>query len=387
MKYLKPIGAALSTLLLASCATTEYDTRELGEAPEDKRSSEAGIWMLMAEAEEDIKTSGARITDPALNAYVSDIACRVAGEFCKEMRVYIIDAPVFNAAMAPNGMMLVNSGLLLRAENEAEMAFVLAHEFGHYVENHSMEKFGTAKNALRWGQFFDVAALGIPIGTLAAVSSMSSHSREKETEADIVGLRQLGNNGYDTSAALSIWQNLVDEVEASGNDKKKKNFKRASIFNSHPLTVERIKYLGEEADAWSGDVTNTKAYQDITRPFLKDWLAGELANRDAGSSLQLINRLKGARPKDLGQLTYAEAEVYRFRAEDGDTELALETYIKASAYDDVPSEAFRQIGDMQTKIGETYKAVAAFERYLEVNPDAQDRALIQNIINKMKGDV
>ena len=54
--------------------------------------------------------------------------------------------PQFNAMMAPNGMMLVWSGLLLRVENEAQLAAILGHELGHYLERHSVEQLRAAKD-------------------------------------------------------------------------------------------------------------------------------------------------------------------------------------------------------------------------------------------------
>ena len=104
-------------------------------------TDERGLWMEMEEAERTLKTSDFVIRDSALNAYVaSGVLCRTVGaERCKAARVYIVRTPYFNANMAPNGMMQVWSGLLLRTRNEAQLAAVLGHEFAHFEQRHSLQ--------------------------------------------------------------------------------------------------------------------------------------------------------------------------------------------------------------------------------------------------------
>lgn len=195
--------------LIASCASTDMGQRTVGVAPTDKASSEAGIWLMMEEAERKLSRSGARNEDAELNSYVQSLTCELTKEFCDEMRVYILDVPTFNASMAPNGMMIIYSGLLLRADNEAELAFVLGHEFGHYFENHSLEQMAARRNASATGVVLSVAfaAAGVPeladVGYLAGMSSAYAFSREKEVEADRIGLARMGEAGYDPHAALA----------------------------------------------------------------------------------------------------------------------------------------------------------------------------------------
>ena len=85
-----------------------------GYQPKD--ALEKGLWLEMDQAEQQVRASKFLIEDPELNAYVKSVLCRAVGtEKCGSARVYLIRTPQFNAAMAPNGMMLVWSGLLLRA--------------------------------------------------------------------------------------------------------------------------------------------------------------------------------------------------------------------------------------------------------------------------------
>ena len=111
-------------------------------AKPETATDEGGLWALMDREEAKLKRSSFLIRDKALQQYVSGIACRLAGDHCPGVRVYLVRTPVFNANMAPNGMMQVWSGLLLRMGNEAQLAAVLGHEIGHYLARHMIDHAG-----------------------------------------------------------------------------------------------------------------------------------------------------------------------------------------------------------------------------------------------------
>ena len=136
------LPAALAALLLG-CAQVPSGDLQPGERP-GLETTEAGLWMLMDKMEERLKTSGRVVEDDALDAYMRDIVCRLEPAHCPHIRIYVVDVPYFNANMAPNGMMQVWTGLLVRTENEAQLAFVLGHELAHYVRRHSLQRDGVA---------------------------------------------------------------------------------------------------------------------------------------------------------------------------------------------------------------------------------------------------
>src|SRR5262249_45773957 len=134
----------------AGCAATQGTSPSpLDLAPGQRPSpgsDEVGLWMQVERAEEALHTSGRVVTDPALTSYVRGVVCRVAGPLCQDIRVYVLQSPGFNASMAPNGATQVWTGLLLRAENEAQLAYVVAHELGHYIRRHSIQQWRTLRN-------------------------------------------------------------------------------------------------------------------------------------------------------------------------------------------------------------------------------------------------
>jgi beta-barrel assembly-enhancing protease len=144
-------------LLLAACLTGlacnpahAADKAQIsgpGYVPTEK--DERGLWMQAEEYERTLKTSDFVMRDPALNTYVRDVFCRTVGQTeCKDVRLYITRTPYFNASMAPNGMMMVWSGLFLRTRNEAQFAAILGHEYTHYQNRHSIIGFRDLKKKL-----------------------------------------------------------------------------------------------------------------------------------------------------------------------------------------------------------------------------------------------
>jgi hypothetical protein len=205
-----------------------------GGPPAALNTDEAGLWMIFEQAERDIRRSPLLIKDPALNACARR-RLQDRGPRCGEIRIYILDIPMFNASMAPNGMMHVWSGLLLRAENEAQLAFVLGHELKHYTAKHSLERWRSLRDTANALAFFSLIAAGAGVGfvgtlaQLAALGSLFSYNRDQEREADAGGLEALSASGYDVRAGAAIWAALMEEQKAN-KDRRSPSFSRdASI--------------------------------------------------------------------------------------------------------------------------------------------------------------
>ena len=113
MVRLRLIAAAL----LAAAGMGGASAAQLAQLQPGERplagSTEAELWYGMEQAEKQIRQSPSVVHDPALQAYVEGLVCKVAGAHCGELRVYVVDIPVFNASMAPNGATMVFTGALL----------------------------------------------------------------------------------------------------------------------------------------------------------------------------------------------------------------------------------------------------------------------------------
>ena len=137
------LSSALILTSTAQAASTLTTPRLTGQKP-DITSDEAGLWSVMDKSEQAAKTSADRVKDPALVDYLRGETCKLAPEYCDELRVYVLQRPFFNATAAPNGYIEVGTGLMLRVKTRSEPAFVLAPQISHFRPNHSIQAWRAA---------------------------------------------------------------------------------------------------------------------------------------------------------------------------------------------------------------------------------------------------
>lgn len=380
MKLPRLARAGIAGLLAASMTASSVLAQGVPQSM-PLNSDEAGLWMMFEKAEKDIQRSPLLIKDPALNAYVRGVVCKIAGPRCDEIRIYILDIPMFNASMAPNGMMHVWSGLLLRVKNEAELAFVLGHEYRHYAAKHSLAQYQSMRDTANVLSFFGLIAAGVGVGfvgslaQLAALGALFSYGRDQEREADEGGLEALTANGYDPRAGGAIWAGLLEE-HAANKDRDSR-----SIFSAtHPKAEERATTLTEAANkllasGTAPGITGEGALRAALGPHRTAWLEGELARGEYDESLVLINRLLQVEPSS-GELLFFQGESYRRRDKDGDLQAARDSYQRAIAQAVPFPAAFRGLGLVAMKQGDKAAARQAFTQYLAKVPQTDDRAMI-----------
>ena len=162
-------------------------------AQPDADSDEAGLSMQVAKAEDTIRNSAALVRDPALNDYVHGVVCRLTD--CSALRVYVVEAPGLNVFALPNGALVVWTGALLRAQSEAQLAQLLAHEIAHYRHKDSLDQYHRMLDTSGVVALLGVAAAGAGIGfvgtpaSMAALGATYSHSGSQERDADKAGVR------------------------------------------------------------------------------------------------------------------------------------------------------------------------------------------------------
>lgn len=383
------LSVALSALLAVPALAQDAPPARFHAQP-DISTDEGGLWGMSDRAEREAQASAELINDAELNAYVRGVACRVAGPACPDIRLYVMNRPYFNASMAPNGYMEVWSGLLLRVDDEAQLAFVLGHEIGHYTERHSLQQLHTLHNRATGAMIFSIVAAGAGAGIignivyLGTLASVFGYSREKETEADAIGFRNAVAAGYDPHAGTALWNNLIAETRASDVEDVRRREAHGSIFASHPLSADRVEALTALAQAQSGGDTFRDRYRAAIRPHLDEWLRQEVRRRDFGETLNLLEHL-GAHHEDEGVIEFYRGEVYRLRRQDGDLARAKERYIAALTYADVPARAWRELGEIRARDGDQAEAANCFRFYLEKAPAAEDRALVEARIASLAG--
>jgi len=210
----------------------------------------------------------ARIIDDSIIAeYVNRVGQNLVRNSDTKVPVTIkvLDSEDVNAMALPGGFFFVNSGLILKAESESELAGVMAHEIAHIAARH-----GT-RQATR-GQIVNLATIplifmggwtgyGIRQATSILVPlGFLSFSRGFESEADMLGLQYLYKAGYDPTS-------FVDFFEKIQSDEKKKPGTMAKVFSSHPPTDDRIKTaqknIQEILQAKPEYVVTTSEFNDV----------------------------------------------------------------------------------------------------------------------------
>lgn len=407
-------GAVLTLAWAGVAGAAESGSlRPPGLKPEPS-SIEAGLWGEADRGEAFVRKSAETNQDPALNAYVRSVTCRIAADYCGEMRIYVLDRPFLNATAAPNGYVEVWSGLMLRALSEDELAYVLGHEVTHFARNHSLERYRDMKAtanvvlALQIGITAGavVAMANSPTGGvngqqsidsiadaarslndlvyLAGLAHVYGYSRENESEADRLGYGRSTSAGYAAGAGADLWTFVVAEAKASDFPAVRKAEGRASVFRTHPVTADRVAALAAMGGPPGGlvDRSAQSRYRARIRPFLGAWLKDDLRRRDFGQTLALIDRLETV-GEDLGTLEFYRGEVYRLRRKDGDAALAAAAYRSAGAHADAPPAAFRELGEALRRQGDRAGAAAALRTYIERAPDAADRWLVESSLKTL----
>jgi hypothetical protein len=373
--------------LLAACATTN-STGNLapGERP-DPASDEAGLWMAVDNIERQLASSGRTVRDTRLNAYVREVLCRVAPEHCADVRVYIMEVPYFNASMYPNGAMQVWTGLLLRAENEAQFAYVVGHELGHYLRRHSLQQWRSVRNTQNALVFLQIATSAAGAGyvgdlsQVVAAAALLAYNRDQEREADDIGFELLVVAEYPPEQAALSWENLLQERRASGDEAP------PVFLSTHPGAEERVQTLRNLAlitpPPPGGGDAGTERFRAETARFRSRWLAGELEKRDYDGFQVLVARLLRGDPES-GELRFYSGEMHRLRAGPGDLEAAIEDYRLAMGAGDAPVAVHRSAALCYWKLGHIAEARAAFQTYLSLDPEAVDREMIQAYVEQLQ---
>jgi predicted Zn-dependent protease len=285
--------------------------------------------------------------------------------------------------MAPNGFMIVFTGALLRSQNEAQLAYLLAHEVTHFQRRHTLQQWRNVRAAVSGLLFPQIALSVIGLGPvalladLAAIGSLMAFSREQEREADEFGLDRVAAAGYAPGESAGVWTRLLAENEAADDDEP------PIFFATHPPGQEREANLREQAAKLTAGgepgLARADEYAAAMLRYRGGWLRDELRRREYDRLLLVLDQLAvlGQRP---GEIEYYRGEVYRLRAEGGDSQRALDSYGKALAADGAPPETHRGLAEIYRQRGDAARARTEYAEYLRLAPDAPDRAMIDSYL-------
>ena len=193
--------------------------------------------QLAAEVERQLKF----IDDPVVTEYINRVGQNIAlnSDAKVPFTIKVVDSDEVNAFALPGGFFFVNKGLILAADNESEVAGVMAHEIAHVAARHGTEQVSKGQ-LINFGSI-PLIFLGGPIGiaarsaaNLALPLTFLKFSRGAEEEADLLGAQYAWASGYDPSGMVSMFEKL------SAKESKKPGT-MAKIFSDHPATGDRAE--------------------------------------------------------------------------------------------------------------------------------------------------
>jgi predicted Zn-dependent protease len=195
----------------------------------------------------DFEQTAKLVEDPVISEYVDRIGQNLVKHSDAKVpfHIKVVDTDEVNAFAFPGGFFYVNKGLILEAENESELAGVMAHEISHVTARHATARMSKAQilqlaaiPALFVGGYWAQTAIQNGLG-LGINLELLGVTRESEKEADQLGIQYLWNTGYDPNGFVSFFEKLQAK-------EKTKPGKLSGFFRTHPFTTSRIAAAMDE---------------------------------------------------------------------------------------------------------------------------------------------
>jgi predicted Zn-dependent protease len=351
-----------------------------GYQPEESRD-EQGLWMEIEDYELGLNKSALLVRDAEINNYLQMVVCRVAGDYCNDVRVYLVRNPNFNASMTATGMMQIWTGLLVRASSTDELAAVIGHEIAHYTRLHTLERLRKLKASATSGSLFDIGlsvltGVSSGIGQASAMLGVLSFSREQESEADFLGARMVAEAGLDPHASYQVWEIIIAEEKAAVAKKREPGL----FSKTHPDAEDRAAKLKEYVLARYGPADLEQTIDPPLLAVLNNHylflMEDQIDTNRFGRTQELLERHSGL-GIEPSLVRYFYGEMFRQRGADGDADLAMAAYRHSIEGGAAPPEAYKNLGYLYLKTDNVESARASFREYLQQNPAASDRAMIE----------
>ncbi|MBI4473225.1 MAG: M48 family metalloprotease [Acidobacteria bacterium] len=219
--------------------------------------------QLAAEIERQVKL----VEDPVISEYVNRVGQNLVRNSDAKVpfTIKVVESDEINAFALPGGFFYVNSGLILAADDESELAGVMAHEIAHVTARHGTEQAtkGQIVNMATLPLIFLGGAAGYGLRQAAGFlipMQFLKFGRDAEAEADFLGLQYLYKTGYDPSASVSFFEKLQARESAKPGSINK-------MFSSHPPTEDRIEKTKKNIEIVLPDkdeyVVTTSEFQKI----------------------------------------------------------------------------------------------------------------------------
>jgi predicted Zn-dependent protease len=248
----------------------KYDVRLIGQ-----REVAGGVNFYSLDREmalgrdlsKQVEASSKLVSDPVVTEYINRIGQNLVrnSDARVPFTIKVLDNEEVNAFALPGGFFYVDSGLILAADNEAELAGVMAHEIAHVAARHATKNMTKSEiwNLASIPLMFVGGPAGYAIAEIASLAvpmTFLKFSRDAEREADLLGLEYDYAAGYDPQAFVQFFEKMNAE-------EKQKHSRLAKMFSTHPMNSDRVAAAQNEIRQYLPDresyVVNTSEFEEV----------------------------------------------------------------------------------------------------------------------------
>ena len=262
-RSLSVLAASLATLAgIAACSVNSATGRRQFNAMSRDEEIQTGTQA----STEMVKESGGKVTDPNLQAYVTEVGKKLATKTEGDnpslpWEFTLLDTDIVNAFALPGGKVFLTRGLAAKMTNEAEMAGVLGHECGHVTARHINDQMVretgtslllTGTKAVLGASTKDGGQFIGPVLDFGGQTVLLKFSRNQESEADSLGLRYMSRCGYNPKAQRMVME-ILQQLSASGQEPE--------LLSTHPYPETRIERIDKELGSTYASMVNDPAYK------------------------------------------------------------------------------------------------------------------------------
>lgn len=386
-----------SSLALSAKIKPAYDIQKLPENTEEK-----DLWDRARHHEARLQDAGTILDNPHMEQYVADLAARMLGDSIDhlgvDLRFIIVKEPVLSAWAYPYGTIGLHTGLLVRMDNEAQFAAILAHEISHFLQRHTYREMLDGDKQEKVGKglgFLASLAMAKKTGTWSKDMmdvtgefwenlSTSGYSQDNEYVADEEGLELMSRAGLSIDEAIPAFTALAENSAYGAADPRK-------MWSSHPRLEDRIKNLKKDIkkakrqkDFVAGEVPAPDDYYRGIGPALLINARLDLKERQFRRMRDSVNKYLSVHPEDA-DAHFLLGESYRAQNPLGpDFSKSQAAYRAALEHDEGYSAAYRELGMTHRVQGQNEVASEALQKYLQYAWDEPDAGIIRGYLEGLQ---
>jgi predicted Zn-dependent protease len=241
-------GVVLAVMLLAACSSTPPDSIPLAGNPAPAKQADTNTMSpaVLREHQRILATYGGVYNEPRLQAVIEQMVERLVAASDKpdlHYKVTILNSQSINAFALPSGQLYVTRGLIALADDDSELASVIAHEMGHVIAHHAELREKEEEQVDLVNRVVTDVVSDPEAGAMALARSkleLANFSQKQEFEADAIGIRTAAHAGYDPYGAARFLTAMERNSELKPEQSNAINPAAPDFLSSHPSTPERV---------------------------------------------------------------------------------------------------------------------------------------------------